>query len=59
MTAAQALDFRRPLKTSEPLENLHAAFRKIVSFNEEDRVLHDDMMKAVEFVTLYKIQQED
>ncbi|MBS1746836.1 MAG: histidine ammonia-lyase [Bacteroidetes bacterium] len=59
LTAAQALDFRRPLKTSEPLEKLHAAFRKIVSFNEEDRVLHDDMMKAVEFVTLYKIQQED
>jgi len=27
----------------------------VISFNEEDRVLHDDMMKAVEFVTLYKI----
>jgi histidine ammonia-lyase len=55
LTAAQALDFRRPLTTSKPLEQLHAAFRNVVSFNEEDRVLHDDMMKAVEFVTLYQI----
>lgn len=55
LSAAQALDFRRPAKTSGTLETLYAAFRKIVSFNEEDRVLHDDMMKAVEFVTSYKI----
>ncbi|SFQ17384.1 histidine ammonia-lyase [Parafilimonas terrae] len=55
LSAAQALDFRRPAKTSELLEELHTAFRKVVSFNEEDRVLHDDMMKAVEFVTSYKI----
>ncbi len=54
LSAAQALDFRRPLKSSEPLEKLQAAFREVVSFNEEDRVLHDDMMKAVEFVTSYK-----
>lgn len=50
LSAAQALDFRRPMKTSETLEKLHAAFRKVVSFNEEDRVLHDDMMKAVDFI---------
>jgi len=55
LSAAQALDFRRPMKSSEAVEELHAAFRKAVSFNGEDRVLHDDMMKAVEFVTLYEI----
>ena len=55
LTAAQALDFRRPKKSSGSIENLHSAFRNIVSFNEADRVLHDDMMKAVEFVTSYKI----
>jgi histidine ammonia-lyase len=50
LTAVQAMEFRRPLKTSEELEAIIAAFRKEVSFNEADRVLHDDMMKAVEFV---------
>jgi histidine ammonia-lyase len=55
LSAAQALVFRRPLKSSSSLEKLYGVFREIVSFNEEDRVLHDDMMKAVEFVTSYKI----
>ncbi|MEP6681966.1 MAG: histidine ammonia-lyase, partial [Parafilimonas sp.] len=50
LTAAQALNFRRPMKSSSGIEKLHEAFRKIISFNEADRVLHDDMMKAVEFV---------
>ncbi|WP_153799608.1 histidine ammonia-lyase [Foetidibacter luteolus] len=54
MSAAQALDFRRPLKTSPVLENLYQAFRKEVSFNEADRVLHDDMMKAIAFVSNIK-----
>ena len=55
LSAAQALDFRRPLRSSETIEKMVTAFRKEVSFNEEDRVLHDDMIKAVEFVTSYKI----
>ena len=50
LSAAQALDFRRPMKSSLVIEELVSAFRKEVSFNEQDRVLHDDMMKAVEFV---------
>ncbi|HWB27194.1 MAG TPA: histidine ammonia-lyase [Chitinophagaceae bacterium] len=50
LSAAQALDFRRPLKSSPVLEELHGAFREKVSFNEADRVLHDDMIAAVEFV---------
>ena len=55
LSAAQALDFRRPLQTSPVLEKLQGAFRKVVSFNEADRVLHDDMMKAVEFVREWEI----
>ncbi len=56
LSAAQALDFRRPAKTSDILEELHAAFRKVVSFNKEDRVLHDDMMNAVEFISSYQFK---
>ncbi|MGN6490480.1 MAG: histidine ammonia-lyase [Agriterribacter sp.] len=50
MSAAQALDFRRPAKSSPVVESVVAAFRKQVSFNTRDRVLHDDMVKAVEFL---------
>lgn len=50
LTAAQALEFRRPLKTSVVLEEVVAAFRKEVSFNEADRILRSDIIKAVEFI---------
>ncbi len=50
LTAVQALEFRRPLKTSDTLENIVTAFRKEVSFNAADRVLHDDMVKAIQFL---------
>jgi histidine ammonia-lyase len=53
MSAAQALDFRRPLKSSKLIEDVVAAFRKEVSFVNKDRVLHDDMMKAVLFLQTY------
>ena len=55
LSAAQALEFRRPLQSSPVLENLMAAFRKEVSFNEADRLLHDDMVKAVNFVAAYAV----
>ncbi|MEO7445641.1 MAG: aromatic amino acid lyase, partial [Ferruginibacter sp.] len=57
LTAVQALEFRRPLKTSPELEKLVAAFRKIISFNDADRVLHDDMMKAVDFLRNYDLTE--
>jgi histidine ammonia-lyase len=50
LTAVQALEFRRPLKTSPMLEEIVTAFRKEVSFNEADRILHGDMMKTVAFL---------
>lgn len=53
MSAAQALDFRRPLKSSERVEAVVAAFRNEVSFVKQDRVLHDDMKQAVRFLQSY------
>lgn len=50
LSAAQAMEFRRPLKSSATIEEVLTAFRKEVSFVDKDRVLHDDMMKAVEFI---------
>ncbi len=50
LTAVQAIEFRRPLKTSPELEEIIAAFRKVVSFNDADRVMHDDIKKAINFL---------
>ena len=50
LTAVQALEFRRPLKSSEKIETIVSAFRKEISFNDADRVLHDDMVKAITFL---------
>jgi len=50
LCAAQAMDFRRPGTTSPALEMLMTAFRKEVSFNDADRVLHYDMVTAERFL---------
>ena len=50
ITAAQAITFRRPKKTSPFLEDFLHNFRKVVAFIEDDRVLHDDMKNAEEFL---------
>jgi histidine ammonia-lyase len=55
LTAAQALEFRRPLKSSAAVEELIAAFRKEVAFNEADRILREDMIKAVQFIKTYNL----
>jgi histidine ammonia-lyase len=53
LTAAQALEFRRPLRSSKVIERVHQAFRKKVSFNESDRVLSEDMHAAIRFLNQY------
>jgi histidine ammonia-lyase len=55
LTAVQALEFRRPLQSSPAIERVVAAFRKEVSFNTADRILHIDMMKAISFIRNYPL----
>lgn len=50
LTAAQAIDFRRPATSSPALEKLYTAFRKEISFMATDRLLHDDLIKAEQFL---------
>lgn len=50
ITASQALYFRNPIATSPRLEQFLNNFRKQVSFIEQDRLLHNDIVKAEEFL---------
>lgn len=48
--AAQAFEFRRPVKTSPPLEELLTEYRKEVLFLEGDRILMSDIRASQNFI---------
>ncbi len=50
LTAAQALHFRRPARTSPMLENFVHTFRQTVPFIETDRLLHLDIIRTESFL---------
>lgn len=50
LNAAQALEFRRPLKSSSAIEKLVADFRKKVPFMKTDRILYEDIALSREFL---------
>jgi histidine ammonia-lyase len=45
LSASQAIEFRRPLKSSALLEHAHGFVRSFVGFAEEDRIFADDINK--------------
>ncbi|MBQ5981869.1 MAG: histidine ammonia-lyase [Prevotella sp.] len=48
--AAQALDFRRPLKSSPKIEKIHEDYRRVVPFIKNDEVMYPYIAKSVEFL---------
>ena len=48
--AAQALEFRRPAKSSPILERIFADYRKQVPFVERDTYMHPLIEKSIEFI---------
>lgn len=50
MSASQAIEFRRPLKSSGILEYAHDHVREVSSFAEEDRVFADDINKIRDII---------
>ena len=50
LTATQAFEFRKPLKSGIILEEVHKWVRKQVSFADKDRVFADDIEKGIEMI---------
>ena len=50
LTATQAFEFRKPLKSGLVLEEVHKWVRKKVSFADKDRVFADDIEKGIEMI---------
>ncbi|RAK21753.1 histidine ammonia-lyase [Flavobacterium aquaticum] len=59
LNGSQALEFRRPLKSSEFIEAFVKSYREEVSFVSEDRILHYDIEKSVSFLNSFQIEMED
>ena len=55
MNAAQALEFRRPLKSANLIESTLEAYRKIVPRLSNDRYLHTDIMNTIDFISKTKL----
>ena len=53
--AAQALDFKRPLKTSSFLENIVKQFREKVDFINNDKLMYKEIEKSLQFIRKLKI----
>jgi len=58
MNASQAIEFRRPLKSSDFIEMFLKSFREEVPLVKEDRILHYDIQKSVAFLNSFVIDIE-
>jgi len=58
MNAAQALEFRRPLKSSAIIEELHKEFREHVPFLEKDSYMSELMARAETFLYEMEVDEE-
>ena len=58
MTACQAIEFRRPLRSSSILEHAHEYVRQQVSFAREDRIFADDIRKVREMLSSFGLVRE-
>jgi histidine ammonia-lyase len=58
LTACQAIEFRRPLKSSAILEFAHSHVREYVGFAEEDRIFADDINSITRIIQDFSFVQQ-
>jgi histidine ammonia-lyase len=56
--AAQALEFRRPARSSDAVEDFVAAYRQKVAFVENDIPMHNEISKSIDFLNSLDIDDE-
>ncbi len=59
INASQAINYRRPLKSSNFIEIFIKSFREEVPLINEDRILHYDIEKAIVFLNSFAIDDLD
>lgn len=58
MNASQAIEYRRPLESSDFIEMFLSAYREDVPLVKEDRILHYDIEKTVAFLNSFQIEED-
>jgi histidine ammonia-lyase len=59
MNASQAIEFRRPLKSSDFIEMFLKSYRQEVPLVTQDRILHYDIENSVAFLNSFMIDELD
>jgi histidine ammonia-lyase len=57
MNASQAIEFRRPLQSSEFIEMFLKSYREEVPLVKEDRILHYDIQKSIAFLNSFMLDE--
>jgi len=55
-TAIQALEFRRPLRSSDFIENIVKSFRGNIPFIEDDKVMYGEIAKSIDFIKNLRVR---
>lgn len=50
MNASQAIEFRRPLKSSQKIESLLESYRKLIPFIHDDKIMYQEMEASLQFI---------
>lgn len=58
-TAAQALEFRRPLKSSGIIEDIVAKLRKEIKFVDNDKIMYKEIDKSIDFLSKMDIPENN
>lgn len=58
MNASQAIEYRRPLQSSDFIEMFLKSYREEVPLVKEDRILHYDIEKSVSFLNSFQIEDD-
>ena len=59
LNASQAIEFRRPLQSSEFIEMFLKSYREEVPLVKEDRILHYDIQNSVAFLNSFMLDLEE
>lgn len=59
MNASQAIEYRRPLKSSDFIEMFLKSYRDEVPLVKNDRILHYDIQQSVAFLNSFMIEELD
>lgn len=55
LNASQAIEFRRPLKSSPFIESILKKFRVLIPFIKEDKIMYQEMEATLQFIKTLKV----